>query len=263
MSAVQRLDLVTAELRKARIELYEMKVQLVHTRIRLQSEAQSRQTLQRGLELHQQVYFQLAGKYRSIFEEYDQEMTSLREDHQIDTELIASQKRLIELLQVQQQQQQASNLVQRGPLLSQLNDHNQSCHNYSPYLSSGNDEFMDPRSLRQVNDFDCSMFPGEPPYDPEPVMPPPVGDFENRAHNLSIQSVLHPVSVEPCYDTESVIPPPVSDFENWAPNLSIQAGLHPISAERDVPGPTHNESEETTMGPEEEGVRPSKKRKTR
>jgi len=240
-----------------------MKIRLVHARICLQSEAQSRQTLQQGLELYQRLYLNLARRYKSIFEECDHEITSLREDHQIDTELITSQRQLLDLLQSQQQQQQANNIIQGGPLLPQYNDHNHPCHNCSPYHSSGNDDFVDPTSLRPGNDFEYSMFPGEPSCDPEPVMLPPISDFENRTHDLPTQHALHPVSVDLCYHTEQVIPPPGDYFENRAHNLSVQAGLHPISAERDVPVPTHYESEEANMVPDEEGARPNKKRKTR
>jgi hypothetical protein len=107
------------------------------------------------------------------------------------------------------------------------------------------------------------MFPNEHSYDIEPVIPPPAAEFKNQTHNLSIQSVLHPISVKPSYDTEPVMPPPVAEFENQTHILSIQSVLHPISAEQDVPGPNHNESEGTKMGPEDEGVRASKKRKIR
>ncbi len=55
---------------------------------------------------------------------------------------------------------------------------------------------------------------------------------------------------------------PVAELENQTPNMSIPSMLQPISAKWDVPRPTHNESEETKMGPENEGVKPSKKRKT-
>jgi hypothetical protein len=107
------------------------------------------------------------------------------------------------------------------------------------------------------------MFPNEHSYDIEPVMPPLAAEFENRTHNLSIQSVLYLISVEPSYDTEPVMPPLVAEFENWTHNLSIQSILHPISAERDVPGPNHNETQPTKIGPEDEGARASKKRKIR
>jgi hypothetical protein len=183
------LDLVEAELRKAHIELDEIKVRLLYTRTCLQSEAQSRQTLQRGLGVHQRIYFQLAEKYKSIYEKCDQEKISLKEDLRISEELIRSQRQLIELYQ-SQQQQPASHLFQGGPLLSQYNDHNQSCQ-YSPYQPPGNHEFIDPTSLR---DFDYSI--GLPVGYTEPAMSTPVAEFEDQTPNLSIQSVQHPVSAE-------------------------------------------------------------------
>jgi hypothetical protein len=158
------------------------------------------------------------------------------------------------LYQGQQQQQPASHLVQGGPLLSQYNNHNYSCQ-YSPCQSSRNHEFIDPAGLRPLNDFDYSIgFRAERSYGTEPAISTPVAEFENETPNMSIQSVLHPISVERSYDIEPVM------SENQTPNLSIQ---FPISAERDVPGATHNKSEETKRGPEDEGARLSKKRRTK
>jgi hypothetical protein len=243
------------------MELSETKLQLLDSRICHQSDAQSRQILRRGLEVHQRVHLQLAKNYKSIYEECDQEKASLKEDLRIAEELIQSQKHLIELYQgPQQQQQPASHLVQGGPLLSQYNDHNHS-RQYSPYQSSSNNDFIDPASLRPLNDFGYSIvFPAERSYDTEPAMSTPVAEFEYQTPNMSIQSVLHPISVEPSYDTEPVMSTSVTEFEYQTPNLSIQ---FPISAERDVPRPTDNKSEEPKRGLEDEGVRPSKKRKTK
>jgi hypothetical protein len=167
-----------------------MKVRLLYTRTCLQSEAQSRQTLQRGLEVHQRIYFQLAEKYKSIYEKYNHEKISLKEDLRISEELIRSQKQLIELYQ-SQQQQPSSHLVRGGPLLPQYIDHNQSCQ-YSPYQPPGNHEFVDPTSLRRPNDFDYSIGFPEHSYDTEPVMSTSVAEFENQTPISAEQDVLEP-----------------------------------------------------------------------
>jgi len=105
------------------------------------------------------------------------------------------------------------------------------------------------------------MFPAEHSYDTEPVMPPPVAEFENQKPDMSIPSMLLPPSVEHSYDTEPVMSTPVTGFENQTPNLSI---MYLISAERDVPGPTNNKSKEMKRGLEDdEVVKPSKKQKTK
>jgi hypothetical protein len=195
--------------------------------------------------------------YKSIYEECDKEIASLKEDLRIAEELIRSQKQLIELYQRQQQEQQqpATHYVQGGPLLSQYNHPNHSCQ-YSSYQSPGNDKCIDPAGN---NDFDYSMFPAEHSYDTEPVMLPPVAEFENQKPDMSIPSMLLPPSIEHPYDTELVMSTPVTGFENQTPNLSV---LHPISAVRDVPGPTHNKSGEK-RSLEDEVLKPSKKQKTK
>jgi hypothetical protein len=253
------------------MELGETKEQLLYSQICHQSEAQSRRTFQRGLEVHRQTHFQLAKNYKSMYEECKQEKASLQKDLQIAEELIGSQKQLIELYQRQHQQQQqqqqqpATHYVQGGPLLSQYNDPNHSCQysptslctcQYSSYPSPGNDKFIDPVGIHPLNDLNYNMFPAEHPYDTESVIPPPVAESENQKTDMSIPSMLLPPSIE-C-GTEPVVSTPVAGFEYQTPNLSI---LHPISAERDVPGPTHNKTEEMKRGLEDEVVKPRKKTK--
>lgn len=214
------------------------------------------------MEVNQRICLQLGEKYQSIYEECDREKISLQEDLRIARELIASQKQLIELYQGQPQQQQqlllpASHLVQRGPLLSQCNDHNHSCQ-YSPYQSSGNDEFIGSAGLGPHSGFDYSIgFPPEGSYDTGPVMSTPVTELEKQTPNLSIHSIPHPISFENS-GAEPLSSTPLAEFENQTHNLSIQSILHPISAERVFTGPTHDKE---TKGPEDEGVKPSKKRK--
>lgn len=76
-----------AELRNTRLDLDETALRLLHSRICNQSDAQGRQILQRGLDIHQQQHLQLARTYRSIYEEYDREKTGLQEDLQIANDL--------------------------------------------------------------------------------------------------------------------------------------------------------------------------------
>jgi hypothetical protein len=208
------------------------------------------------------MYFQLAEKYKSIYEKCDQEKISLKEDLRISEELIQSQRQLIELHQSQQQQQPASHLFQDGPLLSEYNDHNQSCQ-YSPYQPPGNHQFIDPTSLRGFN---YSI--GFPVGDTEPAIFTPVAEFEDQTSNLPIQSVQHPVSFDysigfPVGHTEPAMSTPVAEFEDQTSNLPIQSVQHPVSAERDVPGHTNTKSEKMKRGPEDEEEKPSKKRRTK
>lgn len=86
----------------------------------------------------------------------------------------------------------------------------------------------------------------------------------NRSHEFIIDPAgLHPpgfdyigLPLEPSCDVVSNMAMPAAKFENQAPNLSM---LYPTSAERDVPVPTRNKSEEIKREDEEE--KPSKKRK--
>jgi hypothetical protein len=56
---------------------------------------------------------------------------------------------------------------------------------------------------------------------------------------------------------------PVAEFENQAPILPFQSTPHPTPAEHDVPGPDHTQSDGNKRGPEDEGAKPNKKRKTK
>jgi hypothetical protein len=219
---------VKAELRSVRLDLHDTIIRLLHSRICHQAEAQRSQTLQSGLDAHQQQHFQLARYYRSIYEEYDREKKRLQEDLRLANELIESQKQLIDMYQGQQQQQPASHLVQGGPLLSQCNDPNHSCQ-YPSYQPTRNQQFViEPVGLHPLNDFDYSI--GSP--------------------------------IEPSCDTDPVMSTPVAQFEEQTPNMSVQSMLHPISAERDAPGPTHTKSDERKRAPGDEGLKPNKKRRT-
>ena len=204
-----------------------MTARLAYYRICLQWEAQSRQTLQKGLDFLQHQHAQLAGKYRSIYEEYDREKTRLQKDLGIANELIDSQKQLIEMYQDQHQQQPQSHLAQGGPLLSQCNHYNDSSQ-YPPYQPPRSHEFViDPAGLRPLNDFDYGMETSpEPSCGPNPVMSTPVTQFAEQTSNLSV--------------------PP-------AP--------HPSSAERDAPVQTHAKSDGKKRGPGGEGPK-AKKPKT-
>lgn len=188
MSLTQRLELVEAELRNTRLDLDETSVRLLHYRICHQSEARSRETLQRGLDIQQQQHIQLSGNYRSIYEEYGREKARLLEDLRIANALIDSQKQLIDMYQGQQQQQPATHLTQGGPLLSQCND----CNDSRPYQPPRSHEFViDPAGHRPLNDFDYSIGPSlEPSGDTNPVMSSPVTQFEEQTPNLSIHPVL-------------------------------------------------------------------------
>ena len=229
LSEAQRIDLLKAEVRDVRISLDESNVRLLHSRICHQSEAQSRQILQRGLEVYQQTYLQLEKNYRSIYKEHDREKTRLQEDLRIANELIDSQKQLIDMYQSQQQQLPASHLVQGGPLLSECNDHNHSCQ-YSPYEPPRSHEFViDPAGLRPLDDLDYSI--GSP--------------------------------IENSCDTDPAMSVPVTQFEDQTPNLSAPSIQHPTSAERDAPGPAHTKSEKGKRAPEDEDAKPNKKRRTK
>jgi hypothetical protein len=103
------------------------------------------------------------------------------------------------------------------------------------YQSPGNDKFIDPTGIPPLNDFDYSIFPAKQSCDIELVMYPLVAEFENQIPDISILSMLLPLSIEPSYDTEPVIPTLVARLENQTPKLSI---MYPISAERDILGPT-------------------------
>ncbi|CZR52097.1 uncharacterized protein PAC_01974 [Phialocephala subalpina] len=235
--ATQRIELLRAENVNLRIELEEANVRLVHSRICHQSEAQGRQSeaqirqiIQRGLDAVQKSYFQLATNYKSRLSRYDGERVKLLEDSRIAEELIASQKQLIELYEARdrQQQQSASHLVEGGPLLSQYNDHNHSSQ-YPTYQPPHSQEFIiDPTRLHPLPDLDYS-----------------IGS-----------------SIEPC-NTDAVMSTPVAEFESQAPILPVQSTLYPTSAEHDVPGSNHNKGDGNKRGPEDEGGKPSKKRKTK
>jgi hypothetical protein len=197
-------------------------LRLLHSRIWHQSEAQSRQILQRGLEVLQQAHSQLVTKYQSAYEEQDVEIARLREDLGIAEGLAGTQKQLLDMYQGQQQQPPASQ-----PLLPQYDHHHSNQYpQYPPYEQSSSHQFvMDPATLPRLNDFRYSI--GAP--------------------------------IEPSCDTDPVMSTPFPQFEE-TPNLFMQP---PTSAERDVPGPTNTKSEGTKRGPEDEGVKPSKKRKAK
>ena len=229
LSAAQYIDVLKAQLRNVRIELDESKVRLLHSRIRLQSEAQSRQTLQQGLNAHEQTHFQLAKSYKSMYEEFDREKIQLQNELRNANERIESLEQQISMLQSQQQQPPASHLVQGGPLLSQYNDHNDS-RQYLPYQPPRSHDFIiDPTGLCQLENLDYSI--GLP--------------------------------LEPCCNCDLDPVMSASVAENQPPNMSIQSMLHPAPAEGDAPGPTHTKSEETKTGLADEGAKPSKKRKTK
>jgi hypothetical protein len=107
------------------------------------------------------------------------------------------------------------------------------------------------------------MFSNKGSYDTEPVIPSPVTEFENQTNNLSIQSILYPISVKRSYNTELFMSAPVAEFENQTPSLSIQSVLYLISAEQDVRELIYNKSEETKRGLENDKVRLSKKQRTK
>jgi hypothetical protein len=182
--------------------------------------------MQPGLDTIQKSYFQLATSCKSILSRYDGERVKL-------LELIASQKQLIEIYEArdrQQQQQSASHLVEGGPLLSQYNDHNHSSQypTYQPQPHSNQEFIMDPTRLHPLPDLDYS-----------------IGS-----------------SIEPC-NTDAAMSTPIAEFENQAPILPVQSMLYPTSAERDVPGSNHNNGDGNKRGPEDEGGKPNKKRKTK
>ena len=214
-----------AKLRNTSLDLDGVNAQLFYSRICHQWEAQSRQTLQKGLDFLQHQLVQLTRKYRSIYEEYGDEKTQLQKDLRIANELIDSQKQLIEMYQSQQQQQPPGHLAQGGPLLSQCSHYNDSSQ-YPPYQPPRSHEFViDPAGLRPLNDFDYSIGPPESSCDTNPVMSTPVTQFEEQTPNLSV--------------------PPV---------------LHPTSAERDAPVPTHK-SDGRKRGPGDGGAKSNKKQK--
>ena len=111
LSAAHHIEFLRAENVNLRIQLEEAHVRLLHSRICHQSEAQGRQseaqirqTIQRGLEAVQQTYFQLATNYKSRLSRYDGERVKLQEDIRISEELIASQKQLIEMYEARDRQ---------------------------------------------------------------------------------------------------------------------------------------------------------------
>lgn len=65
--------------------------------------------------------------------------------------------------------------------------------------------------------------------------------------------------VEPPRDT--VMPMPLSHFEDQQPLVPILPAVHPTSAERDIPVATTTKTGGEQKDAEEEGARPSKKRK--
>jgi hypothetical protein len=107
------------------------------------------------------------------------------------------------------------------------------------------------------------MLPFKYSYNTEPVMPLLVAKFKNLMPNMSIQSVLHLISVKRFYNTELVMSTLVAKFKNLTLNLFIQSVLHLISAKQDVLGPNHNKSKETKIGLKDKGVKASKKQKIR
>ena len=170
--------------------------------------------------------------YKSRLSRYDGERVKHLEDIRIAKELIASQKQLIEMYEARdrQQQQSASHLVEGGPLLSQYKDHNHSSQypTYQPQPPSNQEFIMDPTRLHPLPDLDYS-----------------IGS-----------------SIEPC-NTDAVMSTPVAEYENQAPILPVQSTLYPISAEHEVPGSDHNKGDGNKRGPEDEGGKPNKKRKTK
>ncbi|KAH6667765.1 hypothetical protein B0J14DRAFT_601394 [Halenospora varia] len=238
VSAAHHIELLRAENENLRIQLEEAHVRLLHSRICYQSEAQGRQseaqirqTIQQGLDTVQRKYFQLMTSYKSRLSKYDGERVKLQEDSRIAEELAASQKQLIEMYEARdrQQQQPASHLVEGGPLLSQYNDHNHSSQ-YPTYQPPRSQEFViDPTRLHPLNDLDYS-----------------IGS-----------------SIEPSCNTDAVMSTPVAEFEFQAPLQPLQSTPHPTSAKCDVSGPNHTKSDGNKRGPEDEGTKPSKRRKAK
>lgn len=229
------------------MSLDETNVQLLHNGVWRQFEADGRRTFQRGVEVLQQRHLQSTTSYKGLCEEQDRELSrlreeigsvreeigslreeigSLREDNRLCDEIARNQKQLIGMYESQLQQQPAVHLAQGGPLLPQYNEPSR----YSPYQQPprSNNFIIDPASLRPLGEFDYSIgAPIEPPCDIGPAMSAPFPQFEDQTSNLS-----------------------------------MQAGVHPTSAERDVPGPGCDKSEETKRG-EDDVARPNKKRKTK
>lgn len=213
-----------------RIQLDEAQVRLLHSRISHQSEAQGRLSeaqirhiLQGGLDAVQKTYFQLATNYKSRLSKYDGERVKLLEDIRIAEELVANQKQLIEIYEARerQQQQSACHLVESGPLLSQYNDQDHSSQ-YLTYPPPRSQEYnIDPTRLHTLHDLDYGI--GSP--------------------------------LEPC-DTNAVMSTPVAEYENQASTLPSPYLSHPTAAEHNVPEPNNDK-----RGPEDEEVKPNKKRR--
>ena len=237
LPAAHRIELLRAENVNLRIQLDEAHVRLLHSRISHQSEAQGRiseaqirHILQGGLDAVQKTYFQLATSYKSRLSKYDGERVNLLEDVRNAEELAASQKQLIEIYEARdrQQQQPACHLVEGGPLLSQYNDHHHSPQ-YLTYPPPRSQDFnIDPTRLQPLHDLDYSI--GSP--------------------------------LEPC-NTDAVMSTPATEFESQAPILPFPSLPHPTSAEHDVPEPNYTKSVGSKRGPEDEGAKSSKKRKTK
>lgn len=194
------------------IELAELHVRLLRSQTYYQSEVQIRQTIQRSYDMIQQKYFQLTASYKSRLSKYGRELAKLQEDNRTAEELVASQRRLIEMYEArdQQQQQPTSQLVDGGPLVSQYNGHNHS--QYSTYQPPQSQEFIiDPTRLHPLNDLDYSI--GSP--------------------------------IEPPRNTDVVISTPTAEFGFQAP---LQSTPHPTSAECDIPGPNYTKSDEKDEG---------------
>ena len=193
------------------------------------SEAQIRQILQAGLGVVQQTWFQLATSYRSRLSIYNSERIKLLEDNRIAEELVVSQKQLIEMYEARDRQHQHH--VEGGPLLSQFNDHNNQ-HQSSQYLT-----YQPPRSQELTMD------------------PSRLGPLDDLDYSIGAPLV-------PC-NIDAVPSAPVAEFQNQSPILPSQSTPLPTPNEHDVSEPDHTNSDGNKVGQEGEGVRPSKKRKTR
>jgi hypothetical protein len=262
------------------MELDEKNMCLLHSRVCHQSEGQSRQTMQRGLDALQQSFLNLSKDYRSIYRRYDNEKAKLQEDLRVSDELISTQKELVDLYQGQNQQQQqpASHLVQGGPLLSQYlhptTQYSTTQHpttqssttvyptqySYASQYSTAQQPNTQYSTTQQPNtQYSTTVYPTQ--YSYSTTQPPRSQDFIMDPAGLRLLNDLDDLgsSVEPSCstDTDTV---PVAEVENQTPTLSVQSMLHPTSAER---GPNHDKSYGNKRGPEDEGTKPSKKRKSK
>jgi len=216
-----RLDIVNEKLRELRKKLDQSEIGQFKWQMWYQAEVRRSQTFQQGFEVQQQ-------KCMSMSEDHDHEMATLRQDLELAEKLISTQKEMIDTQG--QQQQSGGHPVPVGPLLPNYNDQNQSYPPYQSYYQPprNHDFVIDPTGLRQIDDYDYNIGTSmDSSCDPQLAMSNPVPEFNQQTSNLSIPSILHPVS-----------------------------------AERDVPVPA-NTGEGMKRASEDEGAKPNKKRRTK